>query len=728
MQNLKTGGKVGFFSNLMRLVAAARPRRSRAGSLSAIESFEARVLLSATRAVRKATQDTAAKTAVVDGLPASLPATQASPLAAPPFALNQTFLLNSRASATKTIYLDFNGHTTTGTTWNSQYSGGAPIVTPAYSLDGNVAFSNLELEQIQLIWQRVAEDFAPFDVNVTTQQPPLSDIVDSGTGDTRWGIRVAIGGDSSDWLGSPAGGVAFLNTFGSAVDTPTFVFPESLSLDTKNIAEATSHEVGHTLGLEHDGRTSPSEEYYRGHGFGATSWAPIMGVGYSRQVVQWSKGEYANSSNKQDDLSIITTRNGFGYRPDDYGSTRATATGLAYTGGSGVKVINVAGVIEKNTDQDWFGFATTGGLINLTFTPAPQGPNLDIQAQLFNEQGVLIATSNPANSLGASLNTTVAAGTYYIVIDGVGFQTATTGYTDYGSLGQYTITGTVADSGNGNSPSSVSGRVWHDIDGDGVFDTGEKALANVRVYVDLNGNGKFESALETGVLTNANGQYTLTNLAPGQHNIAQVVPAGFQQIVPTTSSYQVNLFGGQVLSNLNFRNVRPPVVGNFAGNVTYRARSIPVRIAPSATVADLDTTVFNGGTLNVSLVTNGDGADRVAIRNEGTGSSQINVLTNTIRFGTTVIGTFTGGVGTTPLAVTFNANATAVAVQALIRNITFSSASITPPTATRTVRFQLTDPTGGTTGPLTKQIFVTSATGVAVPTTATTTVRASRRG
>ena len=28
--------------------------------------------------------------------------------------------------------------------------------------------------------------------------------------------------------------------------------------------------------------------YYKGHG----GWAPIMGVGYYKAVVQWSKGEY----------------------------------------------------------------------------------------------------------------------------------------------------------------------------------------------------------------------------------------------------------------------------------------------------------------------------------------------------------------------------------------------------------------------------------------------------
>eukprot|EP01032_Pedospumella_encystans_P002174 gene2174-2548_t len=34
---------------------------------------------------------------------------------------DQTFLLHSRKSSKRKIYLDFNGHTTTGTAWNTSY-------------------------------------------------------------------------------------------------------------------------------------------------------------------------------------------------------------------------------------------------------------------------------------------------------------------------------------------------------------------------------------------------------------------------------------------------------------------------------------------------------------------------------------------------------------------------------------------------------------------------------
>jgi methylenetetrahydrofolate dehydrogenase (NADP+)/methenyltetrahydrofolate cyclohydrolase len=63
-----------------------------------------------------------------------------------------------------------------------------------------------------------------------------------------------------------------------------------------------SHEVGHTLGLRHDGRLIADEEYYAGHGTGATGWGPIMGAPFSKSLVTWSKGEYPDASRTEDDL------------------------------------------------------------------------------------------------------------------------------------------------------------------------------------------------------------------------------------------------------------------------------------------------------------------------------------------------------------------------------------------------------------------------------------------
>ncbi|BCU14234.1 zinc-dependent metalloprotease family protein [Microcystis aeruginosa] len=381
----------------------------------------------------------------------------------PSLDLTKTFSLNSLPGANHTIYLDFNGHTTTGTLWNTAF-GKSSIVTPTFDLDGSPAsFSTTELERIQYIWQRVVEDFSPFNVNVTTQEPTLDRLIKSGTTDTAWGVRVAIGGSSYDWFGAGAGGVAYLNSFNWNSDTPTFVFTAQLGGgNEKFTAEAISHEVGHTLGLSHDGRTTPSEAYYLGHGGGETGWAPIMGAGYYQNLTQWSKGQYLAANNTEDDLAIITTKNGFGYRVDDTGNTLATAKALTVSG----TAVSSSGIIERNTDVDFFSFTTAAGPISLTVTPSNRGPNLDILAELYNSAGVLVASSNPADFLAASISATVGAGTYYLKVDGVGKgDPLGTGYTDYGSLGQYAITGSIssgtksisiAKTTDGNEAGSVS--------------------------------------------------------------------------------------------------------------------------------------------------------------------------------------------------------------------------------------------------------------------------------
>ena len=99
--------------------------------------------------------------------------------AAAPFPLAETFALHSNPGATKVIYLDFNGHTTTGEFWNTDFTSGNPIVTPAFSIEGDSSFSNAELERIQRVWERTSEDFLPFDVDVTTEDPGIEGLESS---------------------------------------------------------------------------------------------------------------------------------------------------------------------------------------------------------------------------------------------------------------------------------------------------------------------------------------------------------------------------------------------------------------------------------------------------------------------------------------------------------------------------------------------------------------------
>jgi hypothetical protein len=398
--------------------------------------------------------------------------------------LGRTFFLHSNPTATKTIYLDFNGHTTTRTAWNNK-TGRATINTSAFDFDGNVnVFSNAELERIQFIWQRVAEDFAPFGINVTTQDLGDNALTNTGGLDNQWGVRAAIGGSYSDWYGSSAGGVAYINAFGMAAYGSAFVFSKNLGGgNEKYTAEAISHEVGHSLGLMHDGTSSAT--YYKGQGTGTTGWASIMGSSYDKNVTQWSQGEYNGANNKQDDLATISnSRNGAGYRSDDFGNSAATAKVLSGTN------LNQFGIIETRGDSDWFSFSTGSGNVSLSINNATQAwindglgnfsssllagrsPNLDIAATLYGADGTLITSSNPLDKLTASFNLNLNAGTYFLKVDGVGFgNPLSNGYSDYGSIGQYLLTGSLAATSAATATSAASELPANQLIGDANANT-----------------------------------------------------------------------------------------------------------------------------------------------------------------------------------------------------------------------------------------------------------------
>ena len=385
----------------------------------------------------------------VDDAEAGLPA---QPQAVAP---EQTFFLHSRPGADKTVFLDFDGAVISGTAWNS---GGAadPLFARPYDTDGNPgSFSEAERAAIAEIWHRVAEDLAPFEIDVTTEDP-------GGFGPTTGHVLITADRDQNNAAmpAQGAGGVAYVGVWGTSYYThyqPALVYFDNLGNGyPPYVAEAASHEFGHNLALSHDGTSSQS--YYSGHGSGYVSWAPIMGVGYYNNVTQWSQGEYPGANNPQDDLAIIAGQ--LSYRTDDHAGSLNGATPLQVDANGSVYVtfpeidpdnLNPAnkGIIETRGDSDLFWFDSAAGAVSFNLIPAweafyrssRRGANLDIQARLLDSGGQLVTSSDPLDDTLAQLGADLPAGRYYLEVSGVG--NAGVPYSDYGSLGMYFISGTV---------------------------------------------------------------------------------------------------------------------------------------------------------------------------------------------------------------------------------------------------------------------------------------------
>lgn len=443
-----------------------------------------------------------------DGAPISMRNLRAAPSGA---AIPGDPAGGSRPGAPVTVYLDFDGEVLEGTNWNLLAENPSLNFVAAASADGGFRAQ---------VWAAVAEDFAPFNVNVTTTRPSDAALYKTSADDNEYASHVIITDSYDEVLPAAANtsGLAWGGGAGSDFLTGALVFTNGVgggntaAASAKSVADTASHEAAHNFGLEHDGiADSPTGEYYYPT---AGVWGPIMGATYDVPLSQWSNGSYAGATNDQDDLATITDRgaaraiftgattpdgtpytgsvcavppadpnnpqpgdefyvpNGnvcdgtgavltlsFTYTDradaasDTVGNTIADASTLDNAAGT----FAGAGVILNAADVDVFRVTTNGGPLTATVEVADIAPNLDAKLTLTNAAGDVLVENDPASSavsadvaagLNASVTTEVAKGTYYLWVDGVGAGDPTTatpananGYTDYGSLGNYTITG-----------------------------------------------------------------------------------------------------------------------------------------------------------------------------------------------------------------------------------------------------------------------------------------------
>lgn len=339
---------------------------------------------------------------------------------------------SSRPGASSALYLDFDGHALPN--WLN------------YQNARVNAYQRTDL--IDDIWRIVAEDFAPFNVNVTTVLPTNKPFQ-----------RVAIGNEVNNWVPENFTGIG-------ADGEGAWVFADAFANGSllQELGNTTSHEAGHAYGLSH--HTAGQTEYFNG----GNAWTPIMGNNYSADRHLWYAGETRNGQSVQNDVAVLTNR--LGLAADDHAPTLNAAKNLNVAGNTltGSGTINVG--TNTSVDLDLFKFNTSGGTVTFTlfvgskFLPyasnannwhrnkAVSNANLNAYLAIYNPTGQQIAAADPNDSQGASLNVKLPAGKYYLGVQPKAPEVLD-GRQMVGNLGQYAIRGTAPVSTALTAPTNV---------------------------------------------------------------------------------------------------------------------------------------------------------------------------------------------------------------------------------------------------------------------------------
>ncbi len=409
---------------------------------------------------------------------------------------------DSRGGAQAVIYVDFDGESNM---WQPNW----------YYLPFTVGHSGMTTEEMRLALETLAEDFSPFDISVTTsrsrydQAPPGRRMHCIVTPTSHWAYTT--------FSLPQADGIAFRCSFsqagqpqGYASDMKCFMFRDYIGRSGRHWGTVMAHEVGHTLGLSHDGPFNGTNQfdYYGGHGVGFNPdgtdllpwtmfnmWSPIMGHGKLACISQWSNWShesYPNLQNFEDDVAIIGgPLNGFGVAQDDWPDDGEAVAPLTVSGSS----LAANGVIGPDGDTDAFSFTIpVQARVRLTIAPpqplAEPDPwvrqyknlgiaNLNVRAKIYDAQRNLIRNESepdnfrfrndtfpieqrlaPSRSLGAYFDRSLSPGTYHCVVSGDGFVDAAGDvYPAYGSMGRYVIEGIIDPLPVLSGPATATGTV-----------------------------------------------------------------------------------------------------------------------------------------------------------------------------------------------------------------------------------------------------------------------------
>lgn len=424
---------------------------------------------------------------------------------------------------------------------------GSPYVfylNTAAVMSGSTPLNGVTKENMYRAWQSVADQYSMLQLNVTTNKAVYDAAKASSV--LRTGIINFVNQDGRSF--------APVHSFGTTSAGTLYRNPASGFDYGYGIGMTGAHEVGHQMGMNHDGGGTGGEYY---EGIPAYQWGPIMGNywmggSWTNQLFTWSKGEYSTANNQEDDLRIMTVDEGVPYMADD----NVNGKPLALRTGGEINPADNWGQIERNTDTDVFTFSlASAGTLNLRIDPIEYLRMLDVDATITTAAGTQVARSNlSVNRSAEFVNLSLAAGDYKLVIQGGAEGTPQNGFSKYSSLGYYAMKGTLSA---GTTPSTIPLT-------SGVALGNQSASTGTWTYYTIQ--------------VPAGSTKLVVNLAGSNGDADLFVGAGQK---PTTSSYACKSDGS---TSTETCTVNSPVAGTYYVGVqayaTYSALTVKATVSP----------------------------------------------------------------------------------------------------------------------------------------------------
>ena len=308
------------------------------------------------------------------------------------------------------LYLDFDGervYSRIGDFW----LGGNYVDIPAYNLS-TYGWGGSEAESIDYIADFVREDYAAYNVTITTVEPVSGEYT-----------TIYVGGNN-DWFNPGSGviGVATYDVGNRDASNYGFAFPDELGIyynysggEIRNFSEylanLITHEAGHTYGSNHVSDTTAIMN-------------PYLSLSPRRNM--FGEGQIPGSSSYQDTQSLFGTNIGYAHGADDYGDNYTDAQSISENS-------TITGLLERRNDTDAFSFtASDDGIITVDIDTTEYG-NLDSYLIVYrNSDLALMVQNDDYNSdLDSYCAFDVAQGSQYTVL---------VSSSDSSSSGSYTLT------------------------------------------------------------------------------------------------------------------------------------------------------------------------------------------------------------------------------------------------------------------------------------------------